>query len=526
MKPFIKVISVFLCLIFVSCQLSKIDDEVPPSVFILSPADDSTVSQIVTINCLASDNEKISFLELYIDLNSTGKKDKSFPYSFEWYTNSQEVGIIHSIAVRAYDNSGNYKDSDTINVIVDNSNWIRNEIELNQIIYTNNNFFISWPVNMDYDFVSYSLYESFESDMLSENLIYTTNSRTDTAFNVSGIALNELRYYRLKVAYLNNINSLSQICSASSYPKIIFTSYREGSNDIYSMDIDGSNQTKLTTNVTAAIKANCRKDGSKIVYVNQTNGWEIWTMNSNGKNQKRLTPVGNNYTDPKFSPDGSKIVFHNTYSSNANIYIINSDGSGLHQLTFNLSYSFSWKAEFMPDGNSLIFPSQINYNSDVYSMGIDGSNITNLTQDTLTAEYVCISPGGHKIAYVSIDYPQNEEIYIMNSNGSNKVNLTNSQEIDRNPIFSPDGNTIYYIYGEYNQEKIYAINIDGTNKRQITFGNRDVSPLFLPDGSKIVFLSKYGSHLDICIMNPDGTNIENLTHTNSEEWDIAVLPVQ
>ena len=70
-------------------------------------------------------------------------------------------------------------------------------------------------------------------------------------------------------------------------------------------------------------------DGSKIVFVRNA---EIWVMNADGSNQQQLTsPVGDLVDgDPNWSPDGTKIIFARRPSS---IWIMNADGSNQHDLT-------------------------------------------------------------------------------------------------------------------------------------------------------------------------------------------------
>ena len=95
--------------------------------------------------------------------------------------------------------------------------------------------------------------------------------------------------------------------------RILFSSDRDGNREIYIMDMDGSNQTRLTNNPSRDHKPNWSPDGSKIVFNSNRDGkYEIYIMDRNGSNLKQLTdnPIGNSQfspnTYPLFSPDGSK----------------------------------------------------------------------------------------------------------------------------------------------------------------------------------------------------------------------------
>ena len=71
--------------------------------------------------------------------------------------------------------------------------------------------------------------------------------------------------------------------------KIAFISNRDGNDEIYVMNADGSNQTRLTNNP-AMIRPSFSPDGSKIAFVSNRDGnYEIYVMNADGSNQTRLT---------------------------------------------------------------------------------------------------------------------------------------------------------------------------------------------------------------------------------------------
>lgn len=110
----------------------------------------------------------------------------------------------------------------------------------------------------------------------------------------------------------------------------------ESSGHIWLISPDGSNLTQLTTDPAGNKSPAWSPDGSKIAFISNRGGSEdIWIMDADGTNPMRVTTgsVGS-FSNPAFSPDGSQIVFSSPLGPNvANLMIINTDGTGLCQVT-------------------------------------------------------------------------------------------------------------------------------------------------------------------------------------------------
>ena len=68
------------------------EDTTPPTVTITSPQNNETVLGIVTITCMATDNEGIAKVELWVDGDTTGIVDHTEPYSLDWNAETYEDG--------------------------------------------------------------------------------------------------------------------------------------------------------------------------------------------------------------------------------------------------------------------------------------------------------------------------------------------------------------------------------------------------------------------------------------------------
>jgi Tol biopolymer transport system component len=119
--------------------------------------------------------------------------------------------------------------------------------------------------------------------------------------------------------------------------RIAFTNFTGATPEIAVMNADGSNRVNLTNNSAVDMRPAWSPDGTRIAFVSnrdfpglvgdQSLGLEIYVMNADGSNQTRLT--NNNFldSDPSWSPDSNKIAFTSTRDGNFEIYSMNSNGS-------------------------------------------------------------------------------------------------------------------------------------------------------------------------------------------------------
>jgi len=98
-------------------------------------------------------------------------------------------------------------------------------------------------------------------------------------------------------------------------------------NEICIANVDGSNIVRLTNNNVEDLHPEVSPDGKQIAFMSDR---AIYTMNIDGSNQKRLT-FGDEAWSPSWSPDGSKIIF----ASEGHIYVMNKDGSAIKKIIEN-----------------------------------------------------------------------------------------------------------------------------------------------------------------------------------------------
>jgi dipeptidyl aminopeptidase/acylaminoacyl peptidase len=263
--------------------------------------------------------------------------------------------------------------------------------------------------------------------------------------------------------------------------QIAFSSSRDGNQDIFVMDADGSAVVQLTKESILSHLS---------VFYSSADIWPTW------------------------SPDGRRIAFSsardNTKMSYVlhNIYVMDNDGAHVSRIT---GTEGGIEPAWSPDRKRIAFATDRSGSWDIYVMFANGANVVKLTGHGASDDQPAWSPDGRRIAFTS-KRDGVENIYVMHSDGSDVVQLTRGNRPSILANWSPDGRRVAFASNRDGNFDIYAMDADGSNVARLTRTAASTMPAWSPDGRRIAFACDRSGHYRVCAMDADGSNIAQLTH--------------
>ena len=266
---------------------------------------------------------------------------------------------------------------------------------------------------------------------------------------------------------------------------------------------------------------------------------ELFSMLANGQDLRQLTfsdslnysiPVFNAH--PYFSADGKYITFTSNRTGNANIFIMNSDGTGIKQVTSGIGQSEV--PSFSPDGTKIAFSGSRNGSTfEIFTISVNGTSENQLSCTNSTNDGPKYTPDGKHIIFSSdmngTGYPRNRDIYVMDAqNGQNLRRITFGMDNRFARSISPDGKVIVFSSTKNNVGNLYVVNFDGKGLKKITSStgngsgysplpgwpvfNGAITPVWSPDGKYIAYADNSNGIYNIYVLDRRRERIEQLTH--------------
>lgn len=270
-------------------------------------------------------------------------------------------------------------------------------------------------------------------------------------------------------------------------PSIIFVSARDGDYSIYSMKEDGSDVTRLSDPSSDCVlrqcfdmyPAACKND---IAFAsNRTGRFQIYTMSLDGTNLSQLTNTANADLDaPDYSSDCTTVCYTVAQNTKKQLECMDLQTGSATQIT-NDDGSGACCGKFSPDDTTIAYihdpiPSAASLPSieqpmSIYTISPDGSNRQWLCNTSNIVPPLSWSPDGKTILLVTASQTTGHlQIFAMPVDCSSPPHPLTDPSFDCfDPAYSPDGSSIVYTSNQFGNSRIFIMNADGSNPRELTF---------------------------------------------------------
>jgi Tol biopolymer transport system component len=295
---------------------------------------------------------------------------------------------------------------------------------------------------------------------------------------------------------LLHIESISWSPSLSWSPDgqyIAFETTKDGVMQIFKIKPNGSGLVQLTFGKEGSFSPSWSPDGQYIAFAaSKDNVLQIFKIKSDGSGLVQLTLSNSNGDEPMWSPDGKNIMF--TFSNPdildstgipgaPQIYIMNSDGTGIHRLAVKAKPENTiMTGSYQKDGLIAVQEPITFYAFSNYVVNPDGI-IQKQFPEFSTESLIAWSPDGEFFAYApSRRTPGCFGVIVMKFDQSEQKCL-----VDQQP-----NSSVYF--------------------SQVSWS---------PDGKYIMFSSNLNGDYDLYVIRPDGSGLIQLTNTpKGEDWAV------
>jgi Tol biopolymer transport system component len=253
---------------------------------------------------------------------------------------------------------------------------------------------------------------------------------------------------------------------------VAFYSARDGNNEIYIMDWDGSRPFRITNDPASDVDPDYSTNGRDIVFTsNRTGNNDIFIVGNRGGTPVNLTNNSANDGWARWAPDGRHIVFHSNRDGNFELYVMNSDGSG--QLRVTNYAGVDQYPDWSPDGHEIAFRRDL----DIHVLDVSTGQTRRLTDAPPLNQMPAWSPNGKQLVFMSMRSGY-ISVYVMNADGSGQTNLTpkdagdlDSDWVSRAPSWSTTGRQIYFMSSRPSTGldiEVFIMNSDGSDPTPLT----------------------------------------------------------
>ena len=271
------------------------------------------------------------------------------------------------------------------------------------------------------------------------------------------------------------------------------------------------------------------------IYYMPTGLWErnLWRMDANGGNKELFLKSPLPMWTPRLSPDGKQILFTLPPFRNAELMVINLDGSGLRKLLADPPRPVNMYGEWSPDGKWIVYAA--------FDPGLPPSKHELYVTDTQGLNFFQIAPDIETHALSPFWFPDSKRIgftinkrdaklHWVDADPDAKAKEMNHRLLTRRIYWSPNGKrTIVTAAIEENGMEFLFLG-DALGRNLVRF-NDEENPgrvQWLPDGKHIIYTGGE-DRADVLVMNVDTKEVQRLTDDGQSIfvfWHDAALAVE
>ena len=291
-----------------------------------------------------------------------------------------------------------------------------------------------------------------------------------------------------------------------------------------SVSVSAGQTTNLTFDISCELALRDQIAFERLVRTFPSSEPDIYVINVDGSGLHNLTNHPAYDSDPAVSPGGHRIAFVSGRAGNYEIFVMKADGTDPRNLS-NSPYS-DYAPSWSPDGKQLAFVSNRDGDWELYVMNADGSDVRRLTQRPGKDWHPAWSPDGEQIAFAA---GLSGEIFTVGVGGGSGTNISNDSSFDGGPAWSPDGKRIAFNSNRYGSDEILTMLPDGSGLRRLTNdpqGN-DGWPSWSPSGDRLVVARMDRTLLSwgIAVVDSKTGRVTNITNTGDTDWHPSWSPL-
>ncbi len=265
--------------------------------------------------------------------------------------------------------------------------------------------------------------------------------------------------------------------SVSAKEAVIYSHLTDGYWQIWAMDPDGSEQKQITFSAFDKREPVSVEQGSKILF--RTNNGKLFTAGvdgADGGNETEIFPNFQNINSPRYCEATQEIVFvalNRSLPETTEIWKSKIDGADRIVLTNDKN--FKYYPVFSPQGDKIAFIkiSEDRSIHNIWLMNADGTNLHQLTRTKGLDASPDFSSDEKTLIFASNAENRDYDIYAMDiESGARKMVVTHPG-LDTSPSFFSSGAKIVFVSTRSGSQQIWTANLDGSGVQQLTFGEAE-----------------------------------------------------